>query len=153
MSDRLVEAHARRVSEAAATMPAFRVSRDVATTDENELLDRLVPALHGSPLNAAWRDGAITAHEDVRVAIALDRVAPVLGDLDALRARDPESFTAAELAGATFTVVFALGVDAVEPLLVPRQAAVLGVGRSRLTLTCDARVVTVAQASAFLAGL
>lgn len=149
-----MEAYARRAAEAAATMPRFSVSVDHSVRDESALLASLTASLREGGLNGAWRDGEFVAYPEVRIAVLLPGpVAPVLGDLADLRARDPESFTAAELAGATFTVVFAPEVDSIEPLLVPRQAGVLGVGRSRLTLACDARAVEPATASSFLADL
>lgn len=154
---RLTEAYARRAAEAAATMPRFSVSVERPPGDEAGLWGSITASLREGNVNGAWRDGEYVAYPDVRVAVLLPGpVAPVVDDyssLEALRARDPESFTAAELAGATFTVVFAPEVDSIEPLLVPRQAAVLGVGRSRLTLACDARAVEVAAAAAFLAKL
>ncbi len=138
-------------------MPRFSVTVDSGWRDEALVLDALDAALAASPLNASWRDGEVVAHEQVRIAVQLPGpVAPVIAapwDIDTLRSRDPESFTAPELAGATFTVVFAPEIDALEPLLVPRQAGVLGVARSRLTLACDARAVSADSASAFLARL
>lgn len=137
-------------------MPSFRVAVDAGWRDEAAVLAAVEGALKGAgTLNAAWRDGSVVGYEQVRIAVLLPGpVSPVVDDfagLEELRARDPESFTAAELSGATFTVVFAPEVDSIEPLLVPRQAGVLGVGRSRLTLACDARAVSPAAASAFLA--
>ena len=157
MSDRLVQAHARRAAEAAATIPRYSVAADCGWRDEAFVLRATNDALRESDVNASWRDGARAGYGEVRIAVLLEGpVAPVVGepwDVGALRARDPESFTAAELAGATFTVVFAPEVDSIEPLLVPRQAGVLGVGRSRLTLACDARAVSVDAASAFLSAV
>jgi pyruvate/2-oxoglutarate dehydrogenase complex dihydrolipoamide acyltransferase (E2) component len=152
---RLVESYARRAAEAAATMPRFSVSVDAGWRDEGDVLRAVRKALEeGEGLNAAWRDGAVVDYDSVGIAVLLPGpVSPVVSDfseLEALRARDPESFTAAELAGATFTVVFAPDVDSIEPPLVSRQAGVLGVGRSRLTLACDARAVAIEAASAFL---
>ena len=157
VSGRLQDAWARRAAEAAATMPRFSVSVAHDLGDEAELLARVAAALSGSPVNGSWRDGAFAAAAEVAVAVVLPGpVAPVVrdpADLAAVRERDPESFTAAELAGATFTVVFAPEVDAIEPLPVPRQAGVLGAGRTRLTLACDARAVSYADAAAFLAAV
>lgn len=154
MSDRLREAWARRAAEAAATMPRFSVATEFVWRDERELLARTAAALKDSPVNVAWRDGEVVASDDVAVAVVLPGpVAPVVrdaGTLAALRERDPESFTAPELAGATFTVVFAPEVDVIEPVLVPRQGAALGVGRCRLTLACDARAISYADAATFL---
>ena len=138
-------------------MPRFSVAIDAPWRGEEALLGAVIAALDGSPVNAAWRDGAVALQDEVRVAVLLPGpVAPVVAapsDLPALRARDPESFTAAEQARATFTVVLAPGADAIEPLLVPRQAAVLGAGRARLTLACDARAVAPEDAAAFLDAL
>lgn len=135
-------------------MPRFSVSVEHGLSDERALLARTAAALKGSPVNGAWRDGTFVPADDVAVAVVLPGpVAPVVrdpSDLPAFRARDPESFTAAELAGATFTVALAPEVDVIEPLLVPRQAGVLGAGRTRLTLACDARAVSYADAAAFL---
>lgn len=138
-------------------MPRFSVLQDRDTRRDAALWEALVSALPGSPVHGAWRDGAFVAYDEVRVAVVLPGpVAPVVGDfseLAALAERDPASYTAPELAGATFTVVFAPEVETIEPLLVPRQAAVLGVARARLTLACDARAVSYADAAAFLRDL
>ena len=145
---RLTEAHARRVAEAAATMPSFTASRTWEPVDAGTLLARLTGAV------PAWRDGAL-AHAEPRVAVALPGpVFPVLGDYATLRERaeqDPFSFTAAELAGATFTVWgLESGLDWLTPPLLPRQGAGLGVGRAGLTLVADARALSPADADALL---
>ncbi|MEA2123431.1 MAG: hypothetical protein QOI80_213 [Solirubrobacteraceae bacterium] len=138
-------------------MPSFVAARGWdAPLSPREVLDRARMALmEGGPINGTWRDGAVVAHPDVRIAVALPgSVFPVLGDYEALVARDPASFTAPEVSGATFTV-WGLGseLDWLTPPLLPRQAAGLGVGRAGLTLVCDARVLTPADADAFLAAL
>lgn len=147
---RLHETYARRVSEAAATMPAFTATRAWDPVAPADLLARLDDDL----LRVSWRDGATVSAEAARVAVALPGPAfPVLGDWDELRLRDPESFTAAELSGATFTVWgLGLELDWLTPPLLPRQGAGLGVGRAGLTLVCDARAVLPAAADAFLTG-
>ena len=115
------------------------------------------PDLHGRVETAlreghVWRDGArhpVTP----RVALALPGdVFPILGDPDELRARDPASFTAPEVSGATFTV-WEVDVDWFTPPLLPRQTGGLGVGRAGATLVADARAVTPDEAAAFLAAL
>lgn len=130
-------------------MPSFTVALTWDPVAPAELLTNLtgveVPV---------WRDGALMAPE-WRVAVALPGpVFPVLPhpeDYDGLRARDPESFTAAELAGATFTVWgLGLELDWMTPPLLPRQGAGLGVGRAGLTLVCDARAVTPEAAAVLL---
>lgn len=142
---RLVETHARRVAEAAATMPSFTASVAWDPVAPAELLRRLTVPV------PAWRDGAV-ADAELRVAVALPGpVFPVLGNYEALRERDPESFTAAELAGATLTVWgLGLALDWLTPPLLPRQGAGLGVGRAGLTLVADARAVTPETAAAVL---
>ncbi len=145
MTTRLHETYARRVAEAAATMPSFTAARAWEPVAPAALLDRLggeVPA---------WRDGTVVVPEP-KLAVALPGpVFPVLGDYEALIGRDPESFTAAELAGATLTVWgLDLELDWLTPPLLPRQGAGLGVGRAGLTLVCDARAVTPQDADAIL---
>jgi hypothetical protein len=110
-----------------------------------------IPAALGD-VSRVWRDGAVVDVEP-RIAVALPGpVFPVLGDLEALRARDPASFTAPEVSGATFTV-WEVDVDWFTPPLLPRQSGGLGVGRAGATVVCDARAVSPAAAAAFLAAL
>jgi hypothetical protein len=145
---RLHESYARRVSEAAATMPSFTAARAWTPCPPAELVARL----EGDVLRVAWRDGARVHADAPRIAVALPGpVFPVLGDYHDLRARDPESLTAAELAGATFTVWgLDLELDWLTPPSLPRQGAGLGVGRAGLVLVCDARAVDPADADALL---
>jgi pyruvate/2-oxoglutarate dehydrogenase complex dihydrolipoamide acyltransferase (E2) component len=142
---------ARRAAEAAATIPMFSAARACSTSPD--VLGRVAAALREVPgVNAAWRDGEVVLGDEVKVAVALPGpVFPVLGSYDDLRARDPESFTAAELAGTTFTVWgLGLQLDWLTPLVMPRQGAGLGVGRAGLTLVWDARAVSPEDAAAFL---
>lgn len=139
-------------------MPSFAAAMSLpAPLEPDDLLGRVRMALREvAGVNAAWRDGGAHAYDEVRVGVALPGpVIPVVdGSFASVAARDPESFTAAELAGATFTVWgLGLALDWLTPLLVPRQAAGLGVGRAGLTLVCDARVLTAADASAFLTAI
>ena len=129
-------------------MPSFSAARAAEPVAPAELLARL----SGAVLRTSWRDGAPAVADEARIAVALPGpVFPVLGDYEGLRARDPESFTAAELAGATFTVWgLGLELDWLTPPLLPRQGAALGVGRAGLVLVGDARVLTPADADAFL---
>ncbi len=153
MSDRLTETLARRVSEAAATMPSFTAARAWAPVDSLDLLRRVGTALtEGS---AVWRDGTAVAVESPVVAVALPGpVFPVLGCYEALAARDPSSFTAAETTGATFTVWgLDLELDWLTPPLLPRQSGGLGVGRAGLTLIADGRATTPWDAERFLSSL
>lgn len=154
--DRLTEVHARRVAEAAATMPAFAAACAWTPLPPADLLRRVVAALGGR--SAVWRDGAAVAVDRPAVAVALPGpVFPVLApgaDWEALRDRAPESFTAAEVSGATFTV-WGLGSDVewLTPPLLPRQTGGLGVGRAGLTLVADARATTPWDAERLLADL
>jgi pyruvate/2-oxoglutarate dehydrogenase complex dihydrolipoamide acyltransferase (E2) component len=155
---RLAAAYARRAAEAAATMPSFCASVSLrAALEPDDALSRVRSALReGEAVNGAWRDGSLRAYEDVRVAVALPGpVFPTLNEpFASLAARDPESFTAAEVAGATFTVWgLGLSLDWLTPLLMPRQSGALGVGRAGLTLVCDARALTPADADRFLSRL
>jgi len=164
--NRLGQTAARRAAEAAATVPVFRAS--VRTPPSGFSLRAVASALRAVPaVNGAYRDGRAERYSRVNLGLALPGpVVVTLFDADArdeaalrsehraLLARDPESFSAAELAGATFTIVgLGLELDALEPLVVPRQAACLGVGRTALTLACDARLLTPADAAAFLGTL
>jgi hypothetical protein len=125
-------------------MPAFHASVAGAFAG----FDALRAALEAE-LNAVWRDGASAAVKP-RVAVALPGpVFPVLGDYEELRARDPASFTAAEQAGATFTV-WDVDADWFTPPLLPRQSGGLGVGRAGVTLVADARVVAPDAAARLL---
>lgn len=165
---RLQQAAARRAAEARATMPDFTASAPLgAAPGDGPLLHAVAVALEELPqLNGAYRDGQVERYSRINVAVALPGpVAPTLFDansrseaelaaaLAALRARDPESFTAAELAGATFTVhgLGTEGLSSLTPVLVPRQAAGLGVAGAHLSLVCDARALGATDAAAFLA--
>ena len=94
-------------------------------------------------VNAAYVDGDVTTHERVNVGVANARR---LG-------RDV-------LADGTFTVsnLGMFGIEDFDPMLNPPQAAILGVGAAiagtmRLTLGCDHRVLTGAEAAPFLLGV
>ncbi len=143
-----------RVSEAAATMPSFVAAVAGSWRDPHERLGRIPLALREGRLDRVWRDGAAVEVEP-RVAVALPgSVFPLLGDYEELRARDPASFTAPEVSGATFTVWgLDLELDWLTPPLLPRQTGALGVGRAGLTLVADARVATPQDSDAFLAAL
>lgn len=165
---RLEQVAARRAAEAKATMPDFSVTAQLdAAPTVGPLLRAVARALREVPqANGAYRDGRAERHSRVNLAVALPGpVAPTLFDADTrsapaladelaeLRDRDPESFTAAELAGATSTVtgLGVAGLASLAPVLVPRQATGLGVAGAHLTLVCDARVLTAGDAARFLA--
>ncbi|UTI64779.1 2-oxo acid dehydrogenase subunit E2 [Paraconexibacter antarcticus] len=138
-------------------------------------------------LNGAYRDAKLERYDRVNVGVMVDApgtlVVPTIFDADrksaaqiasdlqtlAARVRAGE-ITQPELSGATFTVsnVGMFGVDGLDPVIVPPQAAILGVGRIRdkvlpvdgqpvvrramdLTLVCDHRAVYGAAAARFLA--
>ena len=129
-------------------MPAFTASAGWHRRPD-DLLDRIPPALREAGLDRVWRDGESAAVEP-RVAVALPGpVFPLLGDYEELRRRDPSSFTAPEVSGATFTV-WEVDADWFTPPLLPRLSGGLGVGRAGVTLVADARVVTPDGAARFL---
>ncbi|MEA2171182.1 MAG: hypothetical protein QOF76_4482 [Solirubrobacteraceae bacterium] len=133
------------------------------------LLSAVAVALREVPeVNGAYTDGGASAYADVNLAVALPGpVAPVIADADErtpaeleaalaeLRGRAAETFVAADLAGATFTV-HGLGVDglaSLTPVLTPRQAGALGVAGAHLTLALDARLLGADDAGRFLRAL
>jgi pyruvate dehydrogenase E2 component (dihydrolipoamide acetyltransferase) len=128
-------------------------------------------------VNASYVDGEVTTHERVNVGVAIavpgGLVAPCVYDADE---KDVGAIAAdvrelAELANArrlgrdvladgTFTVsnLGMFGIEDFDPMLNPPQAAILGVGAAiagtmRLTLGCDHRVLTGAEAAPFLLGV
>jgi pyruvate dehydrogenase E2 component (dihydrolipoamide acetyltransferase) len=145
-------------------------------------------ALRGNPrANASYADGGFELHEriNVGVAVAADDalLVPVVMDADvkslgaiagqtrrlAERGR-AGALTPPELSGATFTVsnLGMYGMTAINPVLNPPQAAILGVGALRqtlaraegeivertlmtLTLSCDHRILYGADAARLLA--
>lgn len=184
---------ARRAAEARATIPdvtyVVEAGLDAAPERPDAAILRAVAlALHEHPrVNGAYRDGRAEAYGRVNLGVAVTGPGWVLvptlldadrkaldeldAELDAMRARATDgALTAPELAGATFTVT-GLGlppVRRVEPIVVPGQAAGLGVGaaerrvvaapdgvmvarRADLMLACDARVLQGAAPARFLA--
>ena len=132
-------------------MPSFAIASGWRRPPD-DLLGRIPLAMKEGGLSRVWRDGA-AVDVSPRVALALPGgVFPVLGDADALRARDPGSFTAPEVSGATFTV-WEADADWLTPPLLPRQTGALGVGRAGATVVLDARATTPAEAAAFLSAL
>lgn len=139
----------------------------------------VVRALAEHPrLNAAWIDGQIVEFADVNlgVAVAVDdgiiapailsaqslslaEVAAARKDLQAAAAGG--SLTVEQMTSATFTVsnLGTVGVSRVQPLVIPPQAAILGVPARRrsgditLCLACDHRVTDGLPASLFLRDL
>ena len=123
-------------------------------------------ALRGHPrANGAWRDGRFERYTRVNVALALGSALPVVADADARTLPDittemrrliervrSGTLTSPEQSGPTFTVtdLSAEGVEVVVPVVVPGQAAGLGVGAGTLTLVSDARILHGTDAAAFL---
>ncbi len=188
---------ARRTAESRAIVPDFtvrtRVVMDASLPPGRPSITALVVRACGlalrehEALNGAYRDAQLERYSRVNVGVMVDApgtlVAPTIFDADAkdsatigdelavlaARVRAGE-VTQPELSGATFTVsnVGMLGVDAIVPVIVPPQAAILGVGQLRdsvvaqdgepvvrqtmeLTLVCDHRAVYGADAARFLA--
>jgi pyruvate dehydrogenase E2 component (dihydrolipoamide acetyltransferase) len=132
-------------------------------------------ALRDHPhVNAAYVDGEVATYTRVNVGVAIavpgGLVAPCVYDADAkdvgaiaADVRELADLAAARrlskdvLADATFTVsnLGMFGIEDFDPVLNPPQAAILGVGAAvagamRLTLGCDHRVLTGAEAAPFL---
>ena len=132
-------------------------------------------ALREQPhVNASYLDGEVATYEQVNVGVAIavpgGLVAPCVyyadeKDVGAIAAdvRELAELAAARrlgkdvLADATFTVsnLGMFGIEDFDPVLNPPQAAILGVGAAvagtmRLTLGCDHRVLTGAEAAPFL---
>jgi pyruvate dehydrogenase E2 component (dihydrolipoyllysine-residue acetyltransferase) len=133
-------------------------------------------------VNSSFADGEVATYERVNVGVAIavsgGLVAPAIYDADA---KDVGAIAAdvrelADLAGArrlsrdvladaTFTVsnLGMFGIEDFDPILNPPQAAILGVGAAiatsgerrtmRLTLGCDHRVLTGAEAAPFLVAI
>jgi pyruvate dehydrogenase E2 component (dihydrolipoamide acetyltransferase) len=160
------------------------------TVSLNDLVVRATAlALREHPkANGSYRDGAFELHSRVNVGIAVAAenalVVPTIFDADRLslgeigresrrlaeRVRSG-SVTPPELAGGTFTVsdLGMFGITALNPVINPPQAAILGIGRTRptlvrgadggvedaslmtLTLSCDHRILYGAEAARFLA--
>ncbi|MBS1860524.1 MAG: 2-oxo acid dehydrogenase subunit E2 [Actinobacteria bacterium] len=140
--------------------------------------------------NGSYVDGAFELHDRVNVGIAVAAqdalVVPTIFDADrrslgeigrdarrlAARVREG-TVTPPELAGGTFTVsnLGMFGMTAIQPVINPPQAAILGVGKARavlrrgedgeiedtslmtLTLSCDHRILYGAEAAEFLAAV
>ena len=128
-------------------------------------------------VNSSYADGEVATYERVNVGVAIavpgGLVAPAVYDADAkdvgaiaADVRELADLAAARrlskdvLADATFTVsnLGMFGIEDFDPILNPPQAAILGVGAAtgterrtmRLTLGCDHRVLTGAEAAPFL---
>jgi pyruvate dehydrogenase E2 component (dihydrolipoamide acetyltransferase) len=160
---------ARRVAEAKATIPDYQVVVDLEGGAPS--LERAVAAagraLRAHPrVNAAYVDARFQHYERANVGVVLgegavptvldaDAKAPaaIAEELEAARAAvQGGTLTAAAQAGSTFTVA-ALDVAAFTAIIQPGHAAALAVGHRALTLSADARIVTPADAAAFLKAL
>jgi pyruvate/2-oxoglutarate dehydrogenase complex dihydrolipoamide acyltransferase (E2) component len=163
------QSHARRVAEAAATIPTILVSVAAPAASIAAVTHACAQALREQPaVNGAWRDGRRELYSRVNVGIVVETadgpVTPTLFDADersaeelaeliaAARARAGSGeITAPELAGGTFTLL-AHEADVATPFVTPGQAAALAVGRTgTLALAADHRALTHGEAAAFLA--
>jgi pyruvate dehydrogenase E2 component (dihydrolipoamide acetyltransferase) len=133
-------------------------------------------------VNASWADDGIELHPRVNVGVAVavagGLVVPAVYDADTLAVaaitaaiREIAGLAAAKrlnrelLEDPTFTVsnLGMFGIEDFDPVVNPPQAAILGVGSvvadasgrqgMRLTLGCDHRVLTGAEAAPFLTGV
>ena len=131
-------------------------------------------------VNASWEDDAVLIHSRVNVGVAIavegGLVVPAIYDADvssveeiAIDVRAAAELAAARkmtremLADSTFTLsnLGMFGIEDFDPLINPPQAAILGIGagaegsdgrtRIRMTMGCDHRVLTGAEAAPFLA--
>ena len=180
---KLEQSAARRVAEAKATIPHLVLEAEAAALTGRPEPPRALTvaacarALAEHPrLNASYRDGRVEAHSRVNVAISLAAgeaaTAPTVFDADRKAAAEIEAeiaalaeragtgaLRAAELSGATFTVVdlTGTGVLASPPIVVPGQVAALTLGDSapgesmRLVFACDARIAPWPVAAPFVA--
>ncbi|CAN5517654.1 hypothetical protein BH10ACT11_BH10ACT11_21420 [soil metagenome] len=195
----LQQSTARALAESKAIAPHAYFSKEVdmraavgLLTEPVALVDLVVRAAPlelgaAERINAAYRDARFEIYSRINVAFSVaardSLVLPVIHDADSKslaeiaaesrgleeRARDG-SITRPELAGSTFTVTAAQGVDRFTPVITRGQAATLGVGsvfegvtasggevfvgpRLTLTLACDARIVASAAAADFLSSV
>ncbi len=188
---RLQRSIARRAAESRATVPHLDASTEVQLVGTDDLLARVVQAsalaLRAVPkANASYRDGRFELYSRVNVGVAFPTddayLIPTVFDADAkapeelrqlldelgARTRNGE-LSPPELSGATFTV-WPTGAHGGAPLIVPPQAAALGVGAPReaavirdgsvspglvltVTLACDHRILYASHATDLLAAI
>lgn len=161
---------------------------DPAPTINDFIIKAAALALHDHPLaNASYLHDTFVLHDAVNVGVAVAAeealVVPTIFDADirslgeigrearrlASAVRDG-TIAPSDLEGGTFTVsnLGMFGMTAITPIINPRQAAILGVGATRqtltrlngeiadqtlltLTLSCDHRILYGADAARFLA--
>jgi pyruvate dehydrogenase E2 component (dihydrolipoamide acetyltransferase) len=194
---RLERSVARRSAETRAIVPSVELLTEVELADAPPaapeawlatILTVVGRALRRFPrLNGAYRDGHYELYSRVNIGISLptpegtasatlfdaDGKEPAAIELELAELSERASagrLSAAELSGATFTVIGPApgGVTLLTPLIQPPQAAALAIGPSReaavvqagavtvgrklpLTLACDHRIVHVSEGSEFLA--
>jgi pyruvate dehydrogenase E2 component (dihydrolipoamide acetyltransferase) len=160
---------ARRVAESKATIPEFTASIEVGTTDLPAVVAAAGRALREhANVNGAYVDAKYQHYARANVAVAVAGVFPTVADADAKDAAtiaaelaDAEArvkdgtITSAALSGATFAItsLASFGVGSFTAIIQPGHAAALAVGATTLTLSADARIVSPADAGAFLARL
>lgn len=173
-------AAARKVAESKATIPHLYVKGKLEIGSGAEVLPEVVwaaaRALRGAPrLNGSYRDGAFEAYSRINVGVVADGadglVVPTIFDadskdrgqiaaeLEALTAKALNAeITAREIAGGTFTIATGFGYDGCDflPVINAGQAANLGIGSPSggaisATVAADARMISGAEAAAFLA--
>jgi len=190
----------RRAAESRATVPdveltvaadvsalAGALAKDPGSPPTTAALVRAAAlALRRHPrVNGAYRDGAIELYSRINIGVWAGTAVPVILDADAkdmraieraietqAKAADDGSTTAADLAGATFSLydLGRIGVDGGSVPVPSHQAAALTAGTVRavpvirgqaivpgqemtLTLTCDHRILDLPRAAAFLTGV
>ena len=164
---------ARRAAESRATIPDLELSIDLASRaplDTSRLVRACALALREHPrVNAAYRDGQFELYSRINIGLVLAEedsyLIPTLFEADGKTMSElgeeirqlrieaargqlpPRAFS-----GATFTLWSAgeLGLASASIPVIPPQAAALVAGTSRLTLTCDHRILYGATAAAFI---
>jgi pyruvate dehydrogenase E2 component (dihydrolipoamide acetyltransferase) len=166
---------ARRVAEAKATIPDFQVAITVpaagaAGGDVAPFVAAAGRALRAvAAVNGAYVDAKYQHYSRANVGVVLEAATPVVVDADAKDATAiaaeltaaveqarAGTLSGAAQSGSTFTLTLLAGVDAFTTIIQPGHAAALAVAVSEdgttatLTLSADRRIVTPADAAAFL---
>jgi pyruvate/2-oxoglutarate dehydrogenase complex dihydrolipoamide acyltransferase (E2) component len=164
---------ARRAAEAKATIPDFHVVIAVPAAPGAGVAPYVAAAGRAlravASVNGAYADAKYQHYSRANVGVVLEGATPVVVDADAKDAAAiaAELEVAAEQAragtlpgaaqsGATFSIDLLTGVDAFTTIIQPGHAAALAIAlpdggaTATLTLSADRRIVTPADAAAFL---
>jgi pyruvate dehydrogenase E2 component (dihydrolipoamide acetyltransferase) len=164
---------ARRVAEAKATIPDFQVAITVPAAVGPDVAPFVAAAGRAlraaAAVNGAYVDAKYQHYSRANVGVVLEAATPVVVDADAKDAiaiaaelsaaveqAGAGTLSGAAQSGSTFTLTLLAGVDAFTTIIQPGHAAALAVAISEdgmtatLTLSADRRIVTPADAAAFL---